>query len=214
VIVQRKDGLRRMPDDVYLTDLGTIRRSYRRFLELWRYYTTAELGRPVRIFDPGAGTGHWGQVAREFWPDAHITGLDKRDLPHPESYDRWLPETLFPDCLAGLPERAEWWPSTNPWDGPFDLVAGNPPFGLAEEFIRGALTMVPRHGQVLFLLPLRFLEGIGRATGLLAEHPPRFVHVCSKRPSFQADGKSNTVAFAVFNWQKGWQGYPEITLMP
>lgn len=176
--------------DFYPTDLGTVGRildRYRLLPSRNRHYQY-----PRRILDPGAGTGNWGRVARDYFPISHITGAELRDTWKPPDYNEWVLGD-FPKCYAGL------FPS-------YDLVMGNPPFKVAEEFVRVGLPLLHEEGHLIFLLRLAFLEGQGRRDGLFTEFPPKAVWVCSKRPSFQEDGKTNATAFAAFVWQKGWEG--------
>lgn len=148
-----------------------------------------------RIFDPGAGSGPWGQAARKLWPMAEIAGCDIRDLEYPPGYDIFSKNT---DYL------------TTAWQT-CDLVIGNPPYKFAEAFTRKALAMAP---QVMFLLRLAFLEGGARGKGLWRQHPPRKVIVLSRRPSFittgDKAGKTDATAYAIFYFQRGSESKPVI----
>jgi hypothetical protein len=150
------------------------------------------------ILDVGAGAGIWGQIARELWPAAaEITGIDLRELPMPVGYDTWMSGCSFPEAFSHRQPM-------------FTLVIGNPPYGIAEPCVRGALDLLPDGGELIYLLRLAFLEGQKRRDGLFREHPPYQVGVCSKRPSFDGTGKTNATAFAVFHWIKGHQGATKI----
>jgi hypothetical protein len=131
---------------------------------------------PLRILDPGAGSGPWGAVARQLWPDAFIVGveLDKHHPPHP-AYNEWY---------VG------------------DLIIGNPPFKPAEAFVRHAATRLHPTGYILFLLPLSFLGSSGRHRGLFNVLAPSKTFVCANRPSFLGEGESATDAneYAVYRW--------------
>jgi hypothetical protein len=153
--------------------------------------------RPCQILDPGCGSGAWGAEMRKRWPLARITGVELRDVsPHP-AYNVWTPGT---DFLAPKPTPIE----------SLRLVAGNPPFSLAEQFVHQALGLVEDHGYVLFVLRLAFLEGQKRRDSLWAQTPIRRVVVCSRRPSFTSNGKTDSAACALFLWQKGYQGAPHL----
>lgn len=147
------------------------------------------------IIDPGAGTGVWGCAARYKWPNAEISGCDIRDLPQPPWYDQWIPNWNFVHQTVG---------------GGADLTMGNPPFKEAEEFVRKAHRMTLDGGYIEFLLRLAFLEGQERGQGLWREFPPQSVHVMSARPSFITEGpkkgRTDATAYAIYIWQKGWQG--------
>jgi hypothetical protein len=99
----------------------------------------------------------------------------------------------------------------------FDMVFGNPPYSLAEEFVRHSYKLIGLNGYVFFLLRLSFLEGIKRCHGLYQDIPLKRVYVCARRPSFfSSDGKRNTtdtLAYGMFLWQKGYRGKPSISFL-
>lgn len=147
---------------------------------------------PRRILDPGAGTGVWGDVAREVWPNARIEGMDIRNVPQPASYDSWY-------TLAGY---EDWASNRLTAPGRYDLIMGNPPFSLAEQFIRESMELLAHGGRLIFLLRLAMLESEKRITsGLWEQYPPSRVVVFSKRPSFTGTGTDAT-AYAAFEWIK------------
>lgn len=86
----------------------------------------------------------------------------------------------------------------------FDLVIGNPPYSLAEEFIRRSLDLLKDSGRCAFLLRLNFLEGQKRAPWL-RQHVPD-VYVLPRRPSFYASGpkkgKTDGTAYAWMVWAR------------
>lgn len=86
----------------------------------------------------------------------------------------------------------------------FNVIITNPPFYLAEEFVRKALRCAD---HVAMLLRLAFLETRKREQ-LHAEHPSD-VFVLSRRPSFMANGATDSAAYAWFVWGPGrgnrWQ---------
>lgn len=95
-------------------------------------------------------------------------------------------------------------------------IVTNPPFKLAEEFVRHALRLTT--GKVAMLLRLQFLEGKARGR-LFAETPLARVLVFSGRLTFAAraiggrngDGKGGgMVAFAWFIWEHGHEGPPSL----
>lgn len=163
---------------------------------------------PARILDVGAGAGIWGEVAREvFFKNVEIVGIELRELPKPEAYNCWLTADFFDrvEQLAAM--------------GPFDLIMGNPPFGCVERIIDACWPLLtPPHdarehglgylwgGHLAFFLRLAFAEGQKRGAGLFHEHPLTSLGVYSQRVSFQADGKTNATAHALFHWQVGHPG--------
>jgi hypothetical protein len=99
----------------------------------------------------------------------------------------------------------------------FDMVFGNPPYSLAEEFVRHAYDLIGLNDYVFFLLRLSFLEGIKRGRGLFKDIPLKRVYVCSRRPSFfSSDGDrhtTDTLAYGMFLWQCGYTGEPTIKFL-
>lgn len=91
----------------------------------------------------------------------------------------------------------------------FDVCITNPPFYLAEEFVRKALSCST---HVVMLLRLAFLE-TRRREALHAEHPSD-VYVLSRRPSFMANGATDSCAYAWFVWGPGRGGKWSILRTP
>lgn len=151
---------------------------------------------PLRILDPGCGTGVWGQAAKRRWPHAVIDGVEIRDVDTPQGY-----RTMY---------RGDFRLQDTGMD--YHLIIGNPPFKYAEAFVRVGMANLIQNGHMLFLLPLQFLESEGRRVGLFREYPPREVHVAG-RISFSGNGKVDNTAFAVYIWQQGWNGTPSLKWM-
>lgn len=178
IITTTKEMRPRHPMDYYPTPTSVCESALR--------LIPAEVA-PLYILDPGAGDGPWGVAAKERWPLCHLTGVEiRRDVPRHPLYDRW--------------ERFDYIKEARYYSG-YHLVIGNPPYKHAESFVRAALAAVRPGGYVCFLLRLAFLESQARGAGLWQEHPPQQVAVCSKRPSFTGDGKTDATAYAVFVWQ-------------
>ena len=76
-------------------------------------------------------------------------------------------------------------------------IVGNPPYNDAEAHTRHALTGATE--GVAFLLRLAFLESVRRLPFWQA-HRPSAVYVIVPRPSFTADGKSDSAAYGWFVW--------------
>ena len=94
-----------------------------------------------------------------------------------------------------------------------DNIVSNPPFGIAEDFLRQALLSTQR--KICFLLRLAFLESEGRRW-VFNETPLARVHVFSWRVSMPPGDSSATAtggktAFAWFVWERGhvgpWTGH-------
>lgn len=178
----------RRANDFYPTPGAVVERA----LNLLPTWSQVEYGN-LHILDPGCGAGIWGKGALARWPNAIVDGVEVRDIPTPEGY-RYLYRGDF--CL-------------NDHGLDYDLVIGNPPFYYAELFVRNALANLKNGGLLLYLLPLRFLEGKARAKGLFRNTPPKEVYVAG-RVSFSGNKKTDDTVYAFYIWQKGWTGTPSL----
>lgn len=178
----------RDPDDFYRTPEYTIRSTYAKLIDMTPGLHSKRSR--LRMLDPGAGDGCWGEVARELWPEAFITGVERRDVPRHNCYDEWL--------VGDYPEVGG--------EGYYDLIIGNPPFKYCQQFITHGLGQLEYGGNLVFLLRLGFAGGQRRRDGLFRTNPPRLVAVCSKRPSFSGDGRTKPIEYAMFFWQRGYKG--------
>lgn len=93
----------------------------------------------------------------------------------------------------------------------FDTIITNPPYRLAEEFLKKSLELTkPTNGRVALLLKLQFLEGQKRKK-ILEDSPLKVVYIFSKRLTFtrnnQPIGNSGMMAFAWYVWD--WEEYDE-----
>lgn len=132
--------------------------------------------------EPAVGEGHIISAVgkRKAWAT-----FDIRDVPRPEFSDHH--EQL--DFLQ--------------WDETlrFNVIITNPPFYKAEEFVRKALKCTD---HVAMLLRLAFLES-RRREDFHAEFPSD-VFVLSRRPSFLANGATDSSAYGWFVWGPGRGG--------
>ncbi len=137
-----------------------------------------------RILDPGCGNG---AILRALQA-AGVKGMDvvgielDPDLARVAREDASFAWRVDCDDFLGATDR-----------GSFDLVIGNPPYGLAMEFVQQALSLAaPRNGTVAMLLRLGWLASQRRAAFHQAR--PCDVHVLPRRPSFgnNAKGKPGT----------------------
>ena len=158
------------------------------------------------VVDAGAGAGVWGLAYRiVIVDDSHLIGIDiqHEDKPYPLSsiYDDWI-----------LGDYLDWVSIDN-----YGMVFGNPPYSLAEEFVRKSIDLVVGGGYVFFLLRLAFLESQKRHFGLFTDYPPKRVYVLSRRPSFftTKEGRKTTdaLSYAMFLFRKGWNGKTELDWM-
>jgi hypothetical protein len=184
IITTDKKMRPRDPRDFYPTPTGVIDAT------LQKVKRELRTGAVASILDPGAGMGVWGQVARKVWRDACVMGWDLNFTDQPDSYDHWFVGDYLKKTLPlGV-----------------DMVIGNPPYGVAQEFVEQAHRDVRDGGLVVFLLRLAFLEGQARGEGFWKTHRPLAVWVMSRRPSFTGDGKVDATAYAIYIWRKGYSG--------
>jgi hypothetical protein len=89
-----------------------------------------------------------------------------------------------------------------------ESIITNPPYLLAEEFVRKALSCTTY--KVAMLLPFSFWESKKRRA-LFTEHPPKRVYVFARRVSLypggdRGDRSSGKVVYAWFVWEHGSTG--------
>lgn len=104
-----------------------------------------------------------------------------------------------------------------PYDnGSFDWVITNPPFRLAEEFVRIALP-IARKG-VAILARTVFLESVGRYQAIFREAPPtKFAQFVERVPMVRGrlDIKASTATgYAWLVWEKQTDGSPKLMWVP
>lgn len=190
----------RSPRDLYITPPELALEALIRFL------ADEELTRRdvIESLDAGCGTGIWGDAIKWFgyYEDGSmlapiIDGIDiEPNIQFPNVYDN-----VYKMNFLDYQEKD------------YNLIFGNPPYSLAEEFIRHSFELLEPGGYVYFLLRLSFLEGIARGKGLFKEFPIKKIYVCSRRPSFfSTNGKhtTDTLAYAMFLWKKGFDGKTEL----
>jgi len=144
------------------------------------------------ILDPGCGNG--------IWTSNYITHIKDTDL-DPNFYGIDIDVPQFNKFLYGDLVIDDY--ITHDYASKrFDLILGNPPFSLMEEFIRKSYSLLNQNGVIAFLGRLEFLGSQKRCKGLFREIPLQEVWVSSRRPSFFSvlDGKHTTdmMEYAIF----------------
>ena len=137
------------------------------------------------IWEPSAGSGAMIGPLRETYPDAEICASDL--YPRAEG----VREVDFLD--------------TDDAPAIVDMIITNPPFRLAEQFLRHAMKVIADEGTVILLLRAGFLES-RRRENLLEEFPPSEVYFLRSRPKFtgpNTNGGTDTAMYAWFVWRKG-----------
>ena len=186
-----------------------------------------ELGVVRRILCPAAGAGVWAMVAREFWPDAHITAVEIREEER-DHLNRWCDGVNIGDTrdLAKYMEPG------------YDIIADNPPFSLfpvtgcdhvprakspdrcgkcgarkgqAEALRAYVVSMRPllaRGGRLV----LYWLSDLGQrgkeARAILAAHPPLY-QMRTQPTRHRATGGADLRSYSVWVWPHGEPRTPE-----
>ncbi len=140
---------------------------------------------PGSILEPGCGGGAFLRAAARTWPQASLLGVDL--LPACRGPGKVLKQDLFKVR------------------GAFDLVLGNPDFGIAEAAVRHGLSLLAPGGHLAFLLLASFEETIGRVP-LFADFPLWLRQMIAQRASFTDDGQTDQRAYATFVWKHGARG--------
>lgn len=176
-------GKARVPFDFYPTPPWCVDRLLDRhgYELLWADMRALEPtvgdGAIVRAVD--AWTAREGIVGRSEWTGVELRRgalLDGTEL----------------DChIEGVDFR-----SWHPWDEPFDLSLGNPPFSIAESIIRHAMEF---SRVVVMLLRVDFLGSADRVPFWAGPGADPCIRVLPDRPSFDGDGTDSST-YAWFVW--------------
>lgn len=162
------------------------------------------------MLDPGCGNGIWGKALVDLYPEDGF-------IPNIYGIDISIPQNMAHACVNRNLYKMDFLDFVNIMGTGFELIMGNPPYSLAEEFVRHSLYLVAENGYVFFLLRLAFLESMKRCKGLFTEFPPKRVYVLARRPSFfttKTGGRTtDALSYAMLLWQKGWQGKTELQWM-
>lgn len=140
------------------------------------------------ILDPCAGTGSFPKALRKAGYLNHIDAID-------------VDESVYDVVDANNRHCEDFLELEPPYK--YDVIFSNPPYSLAEEFIRKAFTLVNKDNyEIIFLLRLNFLESKKRYD-FWQEFPVNDIYVLANRPSFTGNGTDATsYAFLVFRNSK------------
>ncbi len=132
-----------------------------------------------RILEPGAGEGSIVRGLRQAFPHAHIAAVDI----DPELGPWEDANESYEGDFLDIDWEALYAPQGNTRKL-FDLVAGNPPYTLAQRFVEVGLEVSDR---VLFLTRQGFLATSKRCFWL-RDHRPTDVFILPNRPAFSTPG--------------------------
>lgn len=187
-------GYDRHKSDYYVTPIESIVS----FLEEFKKYESEAL-RGRYILDPCAGGDAKNPMS---YPEAlkqigvsedRIKTIDIREDSRAETIGDYL--EIDTEKLYGTKPK---------------MIITNPPFALSEQIIRKAINDVNDGGWVVMLLRLNYFGGKGRFNGLWKDVGlPKYTFVHHRRMSFTDDGKTDSIEYAHFVWQKGFR--PEFT---
>lgn len=144
--------------------------------------------KPKMVLEPGCGAGSFMQACRKTWPTAHLFGVEV----DPEIADHARRQEFLVTVDNLLAKQ---------W-GKFDLIVGNPPFSLSEDFIHHLRDQLTENGKLVFLLRLNFLATQERYETLWSRYKPTHVYTLVARPGFTSDGSTDGTDYGVIMWGK------------
>ncbi len=189
----------RQDADYYATDPAEIRKFFDKFFFLQCRPNDTYHGGPAKWLDCCAG----GRKGLEEM--AYPLVLQERGI-EPDTMD--IREDSRAKLIANYLEM--------PMLG-YDVIISNPPFNLAIEFIKKAISEVNEHGLVIMLLRLNFWGSQTRLP-FFEEYMPKYTVVHSTRMGFKRHlthlppkerNATDSIEYAHFIWQRGF--YPEFT---
>lgn len=170
----------REENDFYATDPKATKMA---LSELEKYYDTSLW----EVWEPAAGMGHISNTLKS----EGVNVVKESDL-----IDRGINATIE-DFL------------TTSDMGNANVIFTNPPYKIAEDFLKHFLEISDDNDLYIFLGRIQFLEGAKRRK-IFDENPPKYVLVHSKRINCWKDGKeikeSSAMCYAWFVFEKGYKG--------
>lgn len=149
-----------------------------------------------KTLEPCVGEGHLARVLEKYGCD-----VDCIDL-----VDRGYPNTIIHDFLTYRSSIK------------YNCVVTNPPYSLAEEFIRKSMSLLKPKGICCMFLKIQFLEGAKRKI-FYEEYPPKYIYVFRNRMATWNNGKeldpkgkrwATTICHAWFVFEEGFHGEPVV----
>jgi hypothetical protein len=130
-----------------------------------------------------------------------VNGSQAFGMPYPEALKRRGWNTIHTMDIRE-DSRAEIKHDFLQWDTSidYDLIITNPPFAIAEEITRKALSLAdPESGKVIMLQRLNWLGSASR-DAFFTEYPPSLIVFHAKRPSFGGTSSTDSIEYAHFIW--------------
>jgi hypothetical protein len=130
-----------------------------------------------------------------------VNGLQAFGMPYPEALKRQGWDTIYTmdirqDSLADIKHDFLQWDTSID----YDLIITNPPFAIAEEITRKALSLVDSEsGKVIMLQRLNWLGSASR-DDFFTQYPPSLIVMHAKRPSFGGTSSTDSIEYAHFIW--------------
>ena len=173
LVVNAVNRIYHSPDPVYVVDRPSLRPAGR----------LCNQKEPVYVLEPGSHDGPFLKAFRKAWTGRAplcLTGVDLID--EPKEFDSDIAKYEKIDYLALTENDKKFLKS--------DVILGNPPFALAEEFVRTSMELVSENGVVAMLLQSGFLGAIKRRE-FFKQFKPHEIHMLVPRVGFVREGKSN-----------------------
>lgn len=161
---------------------------------LWTDYQRA-------FFDPSCGDGAILATLAEHWPTVRREGIE---IDEGRSDEALLAGAAHAAVLGDALAR-DWVIPSNP--DAQRIVVGNPPYALAEQFVRKAIEQIDAGNvrQCFFLMRLGFLAGEDRCAWLRHRYPSAYV--LPARPDYTGEG-GDSADYAWLNWGPKPDAFP------
>lgn len=146
-------------------------------------------GNDLFILEPSAGNGNVIKALRDRNIDAvDIEAIEIREDER-ENLEKLADTVTIGDFLQIETEYRE-----------YDVIIGNPPYSMAQEFIDKCLDLLAPGGKLIFLLRTNFLESDKRFKWW-QDKIPAGLYTLHKRPSFTGKGTDAT-SYSWFVWER------------